>query len=960
MNLFSCLLFTVACGVSIADAQQVDFARDIQPILNAKCVECHGGVKSAGGFSFVYEDRVINFEADSGEKVVSPGKVTDSEMFRRITSDDEDEVMPPAEAHPALSTTEIGLIRKWIEQGAVWEGHWAFVPPQKPQVPRTSFDSLAVNDIDRLIFRRLEKEQLKPAGIEEPGRLLRRLSFGLTGLPPSIEELTTFESEFAVNPSNSIEDAIDRLIAEPAFGERWATMWLDLVRYADSGGLGADQRRTIWVYRDWVINSLNQDMGFDEFTVRQLAGDQLPGPTTSDLIATACNRNTQTNNEGGTDDEAFRVEAVVDRVNTTWQAWGAITFGCIQCHDHPYDPFRNTEYYQFMDFMNNTADSDLPDDAPRLKVPNDSGKYPQFESLRAEVLNLKQKIWDAGTDLRDLAEWVPAKELVVTSQNATKYTVDQKDEAAEFFVSGTVSTKTGTNISVPYGNFGDQQATAFRLTVLPLDPQTSVHSPEWGFTITNLKAWIVTKDDTREEVKFGWSVPDVPWLPHDPWRKIEPNGKNWGADSRIHYTRQLVLIPESPLSITDGQQLLISISCDKVSGGSHPLVIKRGRLAISPDPRWQTFAAKDSKVQKWAAEASSLQKKLQGIPGTSIPIMADRPHVLTRPTHVFIGGNAMVKGDRMTAGLPKTLTRVAPFDVKSPRRLDMARWWVSDRNPLAARVFVNRVWEQLFGTGIVPTLEDFGSSGDKPTHPELLDHLAVRFQHDHKWSVKKIVREIALSYVYRQSSRITPQLLEADGSNRFLARGPRLRLTAEFVRDQALSVGGLLTRKVGGPPVHPPLPAGVWQPFDGGDKWKTAEVNDSNRYRRSIYTYMKRSIPFPTFATFDAPSREFCTPRRLTSNTPLQALVTLNDAAFVECAERLGRVLESVFTGSIEERLAKGHLLVSGRHAGPRRLQKLVGLYQQLSVPTDDESNLKPVWTVVAQVLLNLDDAMTY
>ena len=290
----------------------------------------------------------------------------------------------------------------------------------------------------------------------------------------------------------------------------------------------------------------------------------------------------------------------------------------------------------------------------------------------------------------------------------------------------------------------------------------------------------------------------------------------------------------------------------------------------------------------------------------------------------------------------------------------MARWWVSDRNPLTARVFVNRVWEQLFGTGIVPTLEDFGSSGDKPTHPELLDHLAVRFQHDHKWSVKKIVREIALSYVYRQSSRITPQLLEADGSNRFLARGPRLRLTAEFVRDQALSVGGLLTRKVGGPPVHPPLPAGVWQPFDGGDKWKTAEVNDSNRYRRSIYTYMKRSIPFPTFATFDAPSREFCTPRRLTSNTPLQALVTLNDAAFVECAERLGRVLESVFTGSIEERLAKGHLLVSGRHAGPRRLQKLVGLYQQLSVPTDDESNLKPVWTVVAQVLLNLDDAMTY
>lgn len=940
---------------TVATAQDVDFARDIQPILNAKCVECHGGVKAAGGFSFVYEDRVINFEADSGERVVSPGKLLQSEMFRRITSDDEDEVMPPSEAHPPLNKSQVALIGRWIEQGAKWNGHWAFTPPSKPDVPTSVYEHLAINDVDRFLFRRLEAEKLLPSGVEEPGRLLRRLSLGLTGIPPTPQELDTFESAYASNGNQAVEQAVNDLIARPAFGERWATMWLDLVRYADSGGLGSDQRRTIWLYRDWVVQAFNDDMPFDDFTIRQLAGDLLPKPSTQDLIATACNRNTQTNNEGGTDDEEFRVAAIVDRVNTTWQTWGGVTFGCVQCHDHPYDPFRHSEYYQFMDFMNNTADSDLNNDAPRLSVPNDSAKYAEAEALRESTLRSKLRIWTAGTKLRDTTSWNAATTLTAVAQNGTQYKVEQQAGHAEFFAHGTVSTKTETQIRVPASNFGDQPVTAVRLTVLPLAPTAAVHSPEWGFVVTNLKAWVVDSDGKKQEIKFRWSVPDVAWLPTNPWQPIAVNGKHWAANSRIHHARQIVLVPDAALKIGKGRRLDVHVECNNVSGGSHPLVVKRGYFASTSDPRWSAFAQQGTDIFAGHKQLLDDVKRLNEIPGTSVPIMHRRPDLIGRPTHVFVRGNSMSKGDRVGAGLPASLLNVAPMTDQSPTRLDMAQWWVSDRNPLTARVFVNRVWEQMFGIGIVPTLEDFGSSGEKPTHPELLDHLAIRFQHDHQWSVKNIIREIALSYAYRQSAKITPKLLSLDPGNRLIARGPRLRLTAEFVRDQSLAVSGLLTPKVGGPPVRPPLPFGVWQPFDGSDKWKTAEPNDPDRYRRSIYTYMKRSIPYPTFATFDAPSREFCTPRRLTSNTPLQALVLLNDVVFVECAEALATRIREEFEGAPQDRITQAYRAVTARHVDAKRLEQLVELHQTL---VDSEQN--NAWTVVAQVLLNLDEALTY
>lgn len=946
-------LVGVSLLAGVADAS-VDFARDIQPILNANCVECHGGVKAAGGVSFVYEERVINAEGKSGGIVVKPGDPEESEMVYRITTDDEDDRMPPPDEHPALSDSQIKLITEWIQSGAQWSGHWAFEPPSMPPVPESRFAELATGEIDRFLFSRLEQEGLTPSPVEEPGRLLRRLHLGLTGLPPTLKEFEAFEAAFASDADRAIEAAVDALLERPAFGERWATMWLDLVRYADSGGLGQDQRRTIWAYRDWVVRALNEDMPFDQFTIKQLAGDLLPRPTLDDLIATACQRNTQTNDEGGTDDEQFRVEAVVDRINTTWQTWGSVTFGCVQCHDHPYDPIRNEEYYRFMAFYNNTADSDLENDGPLVEVPDEPGRFKEVTALRERILELKEAVWESGMDLRDASEWRGLKGIEVKANNSTRYTVVGKPSHDEFHTVGTVETKTHTLIEVPAMSAGSKPISALQLTVLPRNPDTAVQNSEWGFLIDDLEAWIVDENGVEIPICFQESVSDVPWLPTDPMKVIGPNGEGWGADSRIHYGRKLILIPEQPVALEEGERLTLHIHCNKTGHGSHPMAIKRGRLEVSSDPRWTDWAIADTEVHSWKRELVQAAKRLSEIPGTTVPIMLNRPERLARPTHIFERGNVLEKGDPVFTGLPASFTETVPSP-DSPDRLDMAHWWVSENHPLTARVFVNRLWEQLFGVGIVPTLEDFGSSGEKPTHPELLDYLAVRFQKDHSWSVKAILREMVLSHAYRQTSRMTSEHLHRDPDNRLLARGPRLRLTAEMVRDQALAVSGLLSTKIGGPPVHPPLPEGVWRPFLSRDEWDTPDPGDEDRYRRSLYTYVKRSIPFPTFAAFDAPSREFCTPRRLSSNTPLQALVTLNDTVFVECAEALGDRIDSELAKDPDRSLAQAYQLVTGRIADADTIAELYQLYED-----SKEQSPAYAWTTVAQVLLNLDETFTF
>lgn len=945
----------------------VSFARDIRPLLNAKCTGCHGGVKQAGGVSFVYEDQVINFAGDSGNPVVKPGDAEASELFVRVTlpADDSDR-MPPADEHPeGLTEHEIQLVKRWINEGAKWSGHWSFEKPTRPDIPVLSEASAPKTGIDAFVLSRLEKENLSPSPPAKGGRFLRRLSLDLTGLPPTLEELDAFETAYRSDPDAAVAEAVDDLLSRPSFGEKWATMWLDLVRYADSRGLGQDGKRTIWPYRDWVVDAFNEDMPFDQFTIRQIAGDLLPNATISDLIATAAHRNTQTNNEGGTDDEEFRTEAVIDRVNTTWQTWGSITYGCVQCHDHPYEAFRHHEYYEFLAFFNNTADSDLNNDAPLLHVPNNRADYSKARDLDREIKKLHDEIWKTGNEAAAAAEWKPFPLTHATSSNNTKLEKKEEDGQNLFYTVGTV--QRGPDYDL-HSEFPTDAAplTGLRLTVLPKDSGKALKDSEWGFEISDLSAATVdlsNPEGKEKPIEFAISIADVPHLPHDPLSVIEASGKGFEAWSRIHHARSIVLIPKEPLAVA-GQRLKIRISNKGYLLGAFPLVVQKGYLETSSDPSLTTFAKSEDQQKK----RSDLKAKIasrKAIPATAIPVMAERPSSIARPTHVFARGNFLEKDKAVSSGVPASLP---PIDSPDPTRLDMAKWWVSDEHPLTSRVFVNRIWEQLFGTGLVATLEDFGSSGEKPSHPALLDYLAVRFRDDHGWSMKKIVRDIVVSSTYRQQAHASEELTARDPNNRLLARGPRGRLSGETLRDQALAISGLLSEKTGGAPVHPPIPDGVWKPFQSGDKWETPGTGKEDRYRRSLYTYTKRSIPYPTFATFDAPSREFCNPRRLVSNTPLQALTMLNDEAFAEAAAGLARRMKYKTEGTVSEKVATGYRIATAREPDQARLNELVGLFDKLEAQYRSKPELHKgmagtpdgaAYTIVAQVIMNLDEVLT-
>ncbi|MEM6915571.1 MAG: PSD1 and planctomycete cytochrome C domain-containing protein [Verrucomicrobiota bacterium] len=941
----------------------IDFVRDIRPILNANCTGCHGGVKQAGGVSFVYADQVIDFEGDSGYPVVVPKDVEESELFHRITLPaDDSERMPPADEHPeGLSDTEIALIRQWIEEGAHWSGHWSFESPKEPILPPLGEENVAATQIDHFILAKLEAEGLSPSNPAAPNRLLRRLSLDLVGLPPAPEAVEAFSAAYAMDRNAAVANAVDEMLASPAFGEKWSSMWLDLVRYADSRGMGHDRRRSIWPYRDWVVDAFNNDMPFDQFTIRQLAGDLLPDATMDDLIATAAHRNTQTNNEGGTDDEEFRTEAVIDRVNTTWQTWGSITFGCVQCHDHPYEAFQHDEYYEFLAFFNNTADSDLGKDEPLLKVPNDPTQREAAHELDLRIRTLQQDLWTLGSGVVENATWSPLTFDQVKTTNNTVLKTEMVEGRQQFYTEGTI--QRGPTY-VLEGKPKETEITAFRLHVLPKDPEKALRDSEWGFDISELKLDLIDETGTATPIAFGASVADIPFLPHEPETLFNPDGSRFQAWTRMHHARSITIIPKEAIQ-TAGGKLSFRIANKAYLLGSFPLVIERGYVEYSTDPALTDFVDSENRTAKFD-QLKSLLEERSAIPATAIPVMAERPTDIGRPTHLFARGNFLEKDKAVYAGIPESLPSLA--QPENPSRLDMAQWWVSGENPLTARVFVNRIWEQLFGTGLVATLEDFGSSGEKPSHPLLLDYLALRFQNDHAWRMKSIVREIVLSSTYQQSAAATPALTKQDPANRLLARGPRSRLSAEILRDQALAIGGLLSRKVGGPPVHPPIPGGVWQPFEKGDKWETPERGEENRYRRALYTYTKRSIPFPAMATFDAPSREFCNPRRLTSNTPLQALTMLNDEAFAEAAQGLARRMKFETEGDLKEKLAAGYQIATAGSPSAERLHELVTLFNNLEARYKAEPNLKEglaatpdgaAFTIVAQVILNLDEVLT-
>ncbi len=947
------------CLALPATAAEVDFARDVRPILNAHCTACHGGVKEAGEVSFIYRDKALG-KGESGKTVIVPGDPDGSEMMRRILSDDPDEVMPKPEHGPPLPGHEIAILKQWIKEGAEWGEHWSFVPPEKHPAPETRTADWPRHDLDHFVLARLESEKLPPSPQADPASLLRRVSLDLTGLPPSLTDL----ERFAADPSDAAyAREVDRLLASPRFGERWASVWMDLARYADSEGLGVDGRREVWKYRDWLIDAFNRDLPYDRFTIDQLAGDLVPDASLEQKIATSFHRLSQSNDEGGTDDEEFRVAAVIDRVNTTWEVWQGVSMGCVQCHSHPYDPIEHEDYYTFMAFFNQTADADLGEELPKLRVPHDKARYAEANELQQAIVDAEQALHERRLEIDRGTRWHPAGIAKAEGKRAS-LTVVRQDGHDEYradsnVASGAIYTLTLT----PPAEL--TQLTALRLEFLPLDEASAAHTPEWGAILKRFRLELRRPDGDDQPIELAEIVADEAHPFFDPNGSLKGSNRGWGTYSKTFGPRHATVVLREPLPLAPGSRLVATIENGPTILASFPMVSKRGRLSLTDEPAWISHRSEPG-VAALRDELANARKRLQAIPSTSVPVLRERDPRFARETRIFERGNWLEKGELVRPGTPALLP---PLEIgEQPPRLAMARWIASAENPLTARVAVNRFWLELFGTGLVATPEDFGSAGEPPSHPQLLDTLAVRFATEMRWSMKSLLREIVTSATYRQSAVVRPDLAERDPSNRLLARGPRQRLSAEMVRDHALAASGLIAHRDGGPPVHPPIPAGVWKPFVAGDRWKTPAEGEPDRYRRSVHTYWKRSIPYPLFSTFDAPTRELCSKRRIVSNTPLQALTLLNDAAFHECARALAARMSSEESADLRRQLSHGYRLATSRQASPERIGDLVGLFEATRDRYRSDPGLskqlgaspeEAALTVTASILLNLDEALT-
>ncbi len=890
-------------------SSKVDYNADVKPILNKHCIGCHGGVKKAGNVSFLFEEEMYA-PGKSGKIAVIKGDPKHSEMIRRLLSDDPDERMP--KDAPPLAENEIEILKKWIDQGAEWGVHWAYNKVEEPGIPsirswRNLFGLLGSdtkwvqNEIDYFVLDKLREKRLSYNGEAEREILIRRLSLDLTGLPPDEDEVKEFVAD---SSPEAYEKLVDRLLASPAFGERWASMWMDLARYADTKGYERDASRVIWKYRDYVIDAFNKDKPFDQFTIEQLAGDLLKGedglPTDEQLIATAFHRNTMNNDEGGTEDEEFRVAAVIDRVNATWEVWHGTTFGCVQCHSHTYDPIRHEEYYKYLAFFNNTRDEDVTSETPTLR------HYKTEDSLQAAAL----RDWVSRYDKKQAAD-------VYRFMKVTEPKVNSHD-----FSLGPRSTLLDSKY-------------------LGIQHKGSAIAP--ALTFTGKERMLITLGTGKEGARIRFYTDSTRTLKVADI-EVPKTGSTW-RDSLM-----VIRIPEL--------------------SGRHSLFVEVEHPKAPED--WVSF--------KWIAfqeafpggpEGEGKEKEYAGLLSRRVlntPVMWEGEGDLFRKTQVFERGNWLVKGDVVTPSVPALFDRL-PDDYPA-NRLGLARWMVSRDNPLTSRVIVNRLWEQLFGLGIVETLEDFGSQGAQPTHQELLDWLSARFMDGYGWSTKRLLKTIVMSATYRQSSETTPEKNSSDPDNRWLSRGPRVRLGAEQVRDQALAASGLLSHKMHGPSVMPPQPDGIWLSPYSGEKWVVSEGED--KYRRALYTYWKRTSPYPSMTTFDAPSREFCQSRRIRTNTPLQALVTLNDPVYMEAAEKLAKKMCGS-SKTLDDQLSSGYYFLTFKKVSPEKLDALKRVYgEALAEFKSDTARVSEFLTfgaerspevaamaLTANVLLNLDEVIT-
>lgn len=878
---------------------KVDFSSEVKPIINSKCISCHGGVKAKAGFSLLFREEALAVN-ESGKRAIIPGDAAASEMIRRITHDDPEERMPYR--HEPLSKNEIDILRRWINEGANWGDHWAYLPVKKEKIPGIDHDWVR-NDIDRFILQRLHDEDLSPSKEAVKADLLRRVSLDLTGILPS-EKLAS--SYLGDNSEQAYELLIDSLLSSQAFGERWAAMWLDLSRYADTKGYESDQARTIWKFRDWVIKAFNDDMPYDEFITQQIAGDLAPNPTDQQYIATAFHRNTMTNDEGGTDNEEFRTAAVIDRVNTTWESLMGTTFACVQCHSHPYDPFRHEEYYKFMAYFNNTRDEDVGGDFPVLR---------HFEDSVARELN-------------EVIDWV-------------------KDKGNESMASH-ISTMLRTWQPAFNSNYADSLRNAVIINnndilLMRRDGVARLKNIDLEKADRMIMHFYSNKQGGKVSIRAGSAkgpiIANAPIKGMDEWQY-----------------QAIDFLPQSGV-----HDVYIEYHNSAIKPMDDALVV--GRFAFTRQlPGKGEPAYDDAEKQYW---------KLLTAEVPSTPILMENGSEKQRRTFVFERGNWRTKAQEVEPAVPQTFAFAMPANAP-PNRKGLSMWLTNKQNPLVSRTIVNRLWEQLFGTGIVETLEDMGTQGMLPTHRELLDHLSWKLMHDHEWSLKRLLKEMVMSATYRQDSKLTDELKEKDLFNRYYARGPRVRLSAEQLRDHHLCASGLLNNKMFGPGVMPWQPEGIWLSPYNGAKWTMSKNGDE--YRRAVYTFWKRSSPYPSMLAFDAAQKNVCSARRIRTNTPIQALVALNDSAYIDMARHFAwRMKKEAGEPVIEKIIAKGYQLMLFKPITPEKLSPLKVLYETalreylldknatMEMVGSHNVNNKPsdaALVVVANAMLNLDEVL--
>lgn len=967
------VLFT-SFSMTIHGEEKILFNRDIRPILSDACFQCHGPDQNKRKADLRLDQQDSVFSKDHDVPLIVPKHPDKSELYRRLTTTKRSEQMPPRRAKRQLTSKEISLIKQWIEQGAGWQKHWAFIAPQRPPLPKVLHPSQVRNGIDRFILARLENEKWTLSPDAEKTTLLRRVSLALTGLPPTPSEVNAFLND---DSPDAYEHVVDRLLNSPRFGEHFAARWLDAARYADTNGYQSDGNRTMWRYRDQVIEAFNHNMPFDQFTIEQIAGDMLPNATLEQQILSGFNRNHRGNAEGGVIAEEYAVEYVVDRVDTTATVWLGLTLACARCHDHKYDPISQKEFYQVFAYFNNVPERGkavkFGNSPPMIKAPTRQ----QQEQLQRLDNALKKANHSFATHEKELAksqrQWESTIEQPLetdwtwTKRQLAHYHLDEAKHRAKGKINHAANFEKNNAIKV--GNVGDfnyQDKFTLSAWVRPRSVENGLILSRMSNSVRTVEGYALQLDNGHVQLNLvkRWlddsiRVETKATLKPNQWTHILAtyDGSRWASGIQIYFNgqRQPLKInldelnqdfkTKQPFRIGGGIEASKSFDglIDEVRIYADAVTVEQAQwiataasinqiLSIPDDKRTPAQRAKlrayfvrhhaPQSLQQLAKRIEQLRERrnqlIESFPSTMV--MQEMP--TPRETFILNRGQYDKPGERVYPDTPNILP---PLPKDAPNnRLGFAKWLVDKRNPLTARILVNRYWQMMFGTGLVKTVEDFGVQGEWPTHPELLDWLATEFMRTN-WNIKKLLRLMVTSSTFRQSSRVTQEYLELDPENRLLARGPRLRLSAETIRDQALFASGLLIEQVGGPSVKPYQPSGLWEELSG-KVYKQAA--GSGLYRRSLYTFWKRTIVPPTMKVFDSSMRESCRVRQPRTNTPLQALALMNDVTFVEASRALAeRAMKH--SSATKARLTYAFQLATGRHPRVEELSILQAGYQR-------------------------------